>query len=145
MKIYKGQISTELIVIIGIVFVIFAPLLVTVYSKGMEMNEMLATSQTRLAVTRIASLVNSVGNLGENAFTLVDVYVPKNVKSIEFNNVADGCEVVFKLETSSGINDISEPVAFKLKNSMQFQNPSEGVLRLNISSNGKDVTIEKMK
>ena len=62
----KGQLSIELIVIIGLVLVIFIPLLVMVYYKSNEANEEIALHQAELSVFRLAYLANSVGSLGTN-------------------------------------------------------------------------------
>lgn len=143
----KGQISTELIVVVGIMLLLFTPILVTVYFKGLEMGERLAVAQSRLAVTRMASLANAIGNLGENASTIVEIYIPRNMQSIVFSNVAgsSGSEVVITLNTTEGTNEIAEPVAFKFaQGSKSFSGLSQGVLRFNISSNGKEIDVEKI-
>ena len=53
----KGQVSTELMVIIGIILVIFIPLLVTIYMKADEtQNEMASVSYTHLTLPTIYSV-----------------------------------------------------------------------------------------
>lgn len=146
-KVLKAQISTELIVVVGVVLLLFTPLLVTVYFKGIEMEERLAVSQSRLAVTRIASLTNAIGNLGENASTIADIFVPINMDSINFANVGDatGAEITITINTSEGKNEITEPVLFKFANGgTNFSSLSQGWIKLNISSNGKEVAVAKV-
>ena len=57
----KGQVSTELLVVVALVLLIFIPLLVLVYTKANEANQQIASYQAELSVSRIASLANSVG------------------------------------------------------------------------------------
>lgn len=143
----KAQISIELIVVVGIVLLLFTPLLVTVYFKGLEMGERLAVAQSRLAVTRIASLTNAIGNLGENASAIIDVFVPNNMDSIAFANAggATGAEVIITINTSEGKNEITEPVAFKFAGGgKNFSGLSQGWMRLNISSDGSEMTVNKV-
>ena len=64
MRCAKGQVSTELMIIIGVILVVFIPLIVAMYFKTSEINNALETSQAQLAVGRMANIANSMGNLG---------------------------------------------------------------------------------
>jgi hypothetical protein len=55
----KGQVSTELLVIVALVLLIFIPLLVLVYMKANEASQQIGSYQAELAISRVASLANS--------------------------------------------------------------------------------------
>lgn len=141
----KGQISIELIVVVAVVLAIFIPILITVYFKGLEIGEGISIAQARLAVSRLASLSNSIGNLGEDASAQAIIFIPNNMESLEFKNAPGGAgaEIVIKLETSAGLNEISEPVKFKFAEEASFADLSQGMMELKLSSNGEKILIEK--
>jgi hypothetical protein len=142
----RGQISTELIVVIGMTLLIFTPILVTVYFKGVETSERLAAAQARLTVTRMASLADSIGNLGENASIVVDIFIPKDVIMMKFGNAkaGSGGAITIRLNTTEGIHEISEPVAFKFAEEKNFSGLVKGMMRLSISSNGEKLVVERV-
>ncbi|HSB46767.1 MAG TPA: hypothetical protein VLD37_02050 [Candidatus Bilamarchaeum sp.] len=112
----RGQVSTELLVIVALVLLIFIPLLVLVYFKANEANQQIATYQAELAVSRVASLANSVGSLGTNTSVVTDVYVPAN--TVYFKTVASGRagEIVLRLRTPEGDKDTPDVIKYPIQN-----------------------------
>lgn len=102
----KGQVSTELLVIIALVLLIFIPLLVLVYMKANDANQQIASYQAELAVSRIASLANSVGSLGTNTSVITDVYVPPNTVSLNTTAAGSGSEISLTLDTPQGNSEV---------------------------------------
>ena len=139
MQCSRGQVSTELLVIIGAILVIFIPLIATGYTKAAQANEELALTQSHLAASRLSNIIESVGNLGENSSAMVEIFVPKGVSSIKFQKLGTGSEVVFTIDASSGNNEIAEISRFPLSPaSFEIKNPSQGLIRFQILSKGKD-------
>ncbi len=134
----KGQVSTELLVIISAALFIFIPLMVTGYLKANQSNEELFIAQAQLAVSRLSNMVESVGNLGSGASSILEVYVPKGIKSIKFVKQGTGGEVVITVETSSGTTEIADVSRFPPVSDYVIDAPSEGVIRFVITSKGKD-------
>ncbi len=146
----KGQVSTELLVIVALVLLIFIPLLVLVYLKASEANQQIASYQAELAVTRIASLANSVGSLGTNSSVVTDVYVPPNTIWLNTTQSGRGGEIVLTLKTPDGVKDTPEIVKFPIANpgSLADSSSAGGWMKLNISSvyagNEAHVKIERV-
>ena len=133
----KGQVSTELLIIIGVVLLIFVPLLVMVYFKANEANTQIGSYQTELAVFRLAYLANSVGSLGTNTSITTDVYIPPGVTNITTRRVGNGGEVLFKVSTPAGESEVVEIVKFPIDNPQTFST-SQGWARFTISSDFKN-------
>jgi len=133
----KGQVSTELLIIIGVVLLIFVPLLVMVYFKANEANDQIGTYQTELAVFRLAYLANSIGSLGTNSSITTDVYIPPGITSITTRRVANGGEMAFTVQTPAGESEIVEIIKYPIENPKSFRT-SQGWARFTISSSFKN-------
>ena len=129
----KGQVSTELLVIIGVVLVIFIPILVMVYFKANDASAQIASHQAELAVFRLAYLSNSVGALGTNTSITTEVYIPQGVKRINISNIGGGAEVVFTIDTPSGESEIVEIIKYPVKKKVSMD-ANQGWARFTITS-----------
>jgi len=133
----KGQISTELLIVVGLVLVIFIPLLVLVYFKAGEAQTEMAAYQAQLVVFRIAYLSNSVGSLGTETTVYTDLYIPRNTISLRTMNTGDGAEVQLKLQGDQGETDIAEVIRYHLTSDSEtelIEEGSYGWARFQISS-----------
>lgn len=133
----KGQISTELLVVVGLVLVIFIPLLVLVYFKAGEAQTEMAAYQAQLVVFRIAYLSNSVGSLGTETTVYTDLYIPRNTISLRTMNTGDGAELQLKLQTEQGESDVAEVIRYHLTSDTEsdlIPEGSYGWARFKISS-----------
>jgi hypothetical protein len=132
----KGQISTELMVIVALVLLIFIPLLVLVYFKANEANQQIASYQAELAVFRVAYLANSVGSLGTNTSVTTDIYVPQNIKTFSTASSGGGGEISMQVDTPQGLSDIVEVVDYPVSNPtiLADQTNAGGWMRIRISS-----------
>jgi hypothetical protein len=133
----KGQVSTELLVVVALVLLIFIPLLVLVYSKANEANQEIAAYQAELSVSRIASLANSVGSLGTDTSVTTDVFIPPNTIELNASNTGAGSVIQHWLDTPQGPKDIPGIMKFPLKNSpvtLADSSNAGGWIRVNISS-----------
>jgi len=149
----KGQVSTELLVIVALVLLIFIPLLVLVYVKASEANQQIASYQAELAVTRVASLANSVGSLGTDTSVVTDIYIPPNTISLGTTQSGRGGEIVLRMETPEGPKDSAEIIKYPLANpnpSLADSSVAGGWMKLRISSeysagNEAHIRIEKVQ
>ncbi len=132
----KGQVSTELLVIVALVLLIFIPLLVLVYFKANEANQQIASYQAELAVSRVASLANSVGSLGTNTTVVTDVYVPPNTVLFKTQPAGRGGEIDLTVNTPQGNTDVVDIVNFPLTNPGTIANSttSGGWMKIQITS-----------
>ncbi len=131
----RGQVSTELLIIVALILLVFIPLLVMVYFKSTEANEQIASYEAELAVFRLAYLANSVGSLGTNTTVYTDVYLPRNMESLEAWSVGQGGEIILRLETQEGPMEIVEVVYHSIGDEgVLVEKPSFGWTRLQITS-----------
>ncbi len=131
----KGQVSTELLVIVGLVLLIFIPLLMLVYFKATEASEQIATYQAELLVFRLAYLSNSVGSLGTDTTVYTDLYIPQNIIYLETATIGNGGEVTLKLLTGEGESEIVEIVKYPISNPGTLaEGPAYGWARFRITS-----------
>jgi uncharacterized protein (UPF0333 family) len=132
----KGQVSTELLIIVALVLLIFIPLLVLVYLKANEANQQVASYQAELAVSRIASLANSVGSLGTNTTVTTDVFVPPNTVNFTTIKSGRGGEIVLTLNTPQGVSEVNDIIKYPLSNPTTLADASNagGRIKLKISS-----------
>ena len=139
----KGQVSTELIIIIGVILVLFIPVLITIYLKATEANEQIASFQSDIALSRLANTVNSIGQLGEDAYTIAEVHIPAEAEKIEFNNFGEGGEIVIQVQLEGSISELVEVVKFPMAASPEvMDNPHEGIHRFRITNQGEQVAVE---
>jgi len=130
----KGQVSIELLIIVGVVLLIFIPILVLVYIKTNEANALISSYQAELAVVRLAYLANSVGALGSNTSILAEVFIPPGVRGMETKRVHGGGEIIMNITTPEGESEIVEITKYPIANPQSFPS-SSGWARFNITSN----------
>jgi len=132
----KGQVSTELLVVVGLVLLIFIPLLVMVYFKANEVSEDIGAYQAELLVFRLAYLANSAGSLGTDTTIYTDMYIPKNLVSLKTTSFENGGEIVLKLTTTEGETEIVEIVKYPFTESEKTlaEGPAYGWARFKITS-----------
>lgn len=146
----KAQASTELMVIIAVILVVFIPLLVMVYMKADETQREMASYQAEFVVFRLAYLANSVGSLGSGTMTYTDIYVPKGTKKLAVKNVGSGAEIELKTITPQGEKDFAAVIKYPVtQDTVLMQEPVYGWARFKIANNYDDgkstVSIEKAR
>jgi len=131
----KGQVSTELLVIVALVLLIFIPLLVLVYFKANDANQQIASYQAELAVFRLAYLSNSVGSLGTNTTVFTDIYVPKDIETFNVSATGNGGEIQMTVDTPQGPSQIVEIVRYPVESSTLADQTMAGLwMRVQITS-----------
>lgn len=141
----RGQISTELIIIIGLVLLLFIPILITIYIKAMEANEHLASYQSAIAQSRLVNTADAVGHLGQGAYIITEVYLPPDVQKIEFAPRGSGGEIIFEVRSGNATSALAGVVKFPLAYAGDpIVKPSAGVYRFRIHNTGNQVAIERI-
>jgi len=130
----RGQVSTELLIVVGIMLLIFIPILVLVYINTNETNAKISSYQAELAVVRLAYLANSVGSLGSSTSIIAEAYIPQGVLSMETKRVHGGGEIIMRVTTPEGESEIAEITKYPIANPHNFTS-SSGWARFNITSN----------
>jgi hypothetical protein len=143
----KGQVSTELLVIVGFVLLVFIPLLVLVYMKANDSNQQIASYQAELAVSRLGSLANSVGSLGVDSEVITDVYIPPNTVSLATNDAGRGGEIVLTIETAQGQTELVEIVEYPIDTPGEVvgETTAGGWVKIKITSTNPDGTEAHIK
>lgn len=131
----KGQVSSELLVVIAFVLLLFIPLLFTAYLRSIEANEQLATLQATILSSRLAFLVNSIGYMGGNSSIITEVYLPPNAV---LNTT--GKEIILKVRTQSGTSDIVQVTKFPIN---KIELTQSGIYMIEISAQDGRVQLKK--
>jgi len=104
----KGQVSIELMVIIGFVVLLLMPVLFSLYYRTNQANEQLSLAQADLVATRLASTIDVVGTtLGSSIIT--EAIIPNGVKSIKIEKN----EVNIKIGTYVGDTEVVKHTRFE--------------------------------
>lgn len=106
----RAQVSAELLVIVGFIALVMAPVLFSVYVRGSESAERISISQVNIAATRLANAVDSVGRLGGNAKLVLEVQIPSKLLAAS----AEGREMQFSFGSAGRRNDIVKRTGFEM-------------------------------
>lgn len=135
----KGQVSNELLIVVGFILLLFIPLMFVMYLKLADANADLSVLQAHFSVARIAYLVNAIGYMGEGSAIITEVYVPDNIREVSIG----GNEVVFITGLSSGDSTVVKPTSFIIEGEKMITSP--GRYRLEIKNIGDRVSVEIAK
>lgn len=114
----KGQVSTELLVVVGFILLLFIPLMFVLYIKLGDVTTDLSVLQAHFSVIRIASLVNAIGYMGDGSAIITEIYLPTNVVELQFHSFGEGAgggEVVLTHFAHGGESSISAPTSFPIE------------------------------
>ncbi len=107
----KGQVSTEVLILVGIALFLLIPVILYAYGRANVSGEDLAVQKAEFAAHRLASLADSVGYLGGAAAIIDEIEVPPYVKSVGVN----GMDIVFEIDSAAGTKQIVASTAFALE------------------------------
>lgn len=146
----KGQVSSELMIIVALVLLIFIPLLIMVYFQATDASQKIGAYESELSVSRLAYLANAVGNLGTNTTMYTDVYLPNGMTSLRTVSIENGGEIIMVLKTADGDKEIVEVVQHRINDPQTLaEEPSYGWMRVEITSvyspRGSEVSIKRVK
>lgn len=105
----KAQSSFELLITLSFGLGLLLPIVVIAFVQVANANTSLAASQAQQATNKIAGAATVVGTEGPPAKQLVQVFVPRGVKSIYIGNVTDGIghEIIFVLVSPQGLSYVT--------------------------------------
>jgi hypothetical protein len=103
----KGQVSVELFVVIGFVLLLFIPLIFLMYYKTSQLNTDISGMEGRLISSRLASIANSVGSLGDGSALKAEFTLPAGASRIEFRSLGTGGEVFLRMDDGSTYSDVT--------------------------------------
>lgn len=133
----KGQVSNELLVVVGFILLLFIPLMFVMYLKLGDANTDLSLLQMHFSAARIAYLVNAIGYMGDGSAMITEVYVPENIKEVSFR----GNEIVFTASVRGQDNDVAQPTSFTIYAASREKITSPGRYRLEITNEAGSVRI----
>lgn len=129
----KGQISTELLVIIIFIIMLFIPAIIYVYYKTTELNENVESLKAKLFSSKLAYTANSLGFMGEGNALKVEFTLPPSVRSLEFKDWGQGGEVLITLNDGTQLSQFTK---FPLKSSDTYPGGADYKLEF-VSENGE--------
>ena len=112
MKSARGQISTEILILIGLMLALLVPLIIYAYGRASTAQDDFATQKAEFAAQRLADLADSVGYLGGNASIVDQVDVPTGVKSVSIDT--SGHDIIFDMNSPEGEKEIVKSSAFNI-------------------------------
>lgn len=104
----RGQMATEVLVIVGMMLLLLLPLLFYSYGRANVAREDIAVQKAEFAAQRLASAADSVGYLGGAAGLVEEIEIPSNVKSLKI----EGHDIVFDIDSATGKKQIVKSTAF---------------------------------
>lgn len=132
----KGQVSNELLVVVGFILLLFIPLMFVMYLKLADANADLSILQAHFSAVRIAYLVNAIGYMGQGSSIITEIYVSGNVREVSIG----GNEVVIIAGLPSGDSAIVKPTSFGMEGMQKITSP--GRYRLEIENIGDKVSVK---
>ncbi len=102
-----GQVSLEFMVIIGFIIMLFIPLVFFIYYKTSELNNGIEGLESRLVSSKLAFISNSLGFLGDRNSLKVEITLPEMVRSLEFNTLGEGGEVLITMKDGTQISQVT--------------------------------------
>jgi hypothetical protein len=143
----KGQVSNELLVVVGFILIILIPLLYIMFFKMDAIRTDLAMLQVHFSVARIAFLVNAIGYMGDGSAMITEIYIPENVESVSLGG-GSGHEVMFSLISAGELNEIVQPTVFPIRindedppSFAEEEYPGRGRYRLEMENVGGTVVL----
>lgn len=110
----RGQVSNELLVVVGFILLILIPLLYIMFFKMDAIRADLSMLQVHFSVARIAFLINAVGYMGDGSAVITEIYIPETVESVTIGGSTEH-EVVFSMLSQGQTNEIVQPTAFPIE------------------------------
>ena len=107
----KGQVSTEILMLVGLLLLLLLPLLMYAYGRAGVTGEDMAVQRAEFVVQRLASSVDSAGYLGGAAGVVEEIEIPANFKNL----TVSGRDIVITIDSSAGKKQIVKSTAFKIR------------------------------
>ncbi len=104
----KGQVSTELLVIVGFMLFLLIPTIIYTYYKAKEYSYFMELKESDLTAARLAYMINALGSSGDNNALKVEFDLPDSIEYLSFRDYGIGGEVYLKLKNYT----ISYPTKF---------------------------------
>jgi len=111
----KGQVSTELLMIVAAILVLFIPLLVITYFKAAEANEQVMQLQAQVVAIRLSELANAIGSASGQSAVKAEVYIPATVTSLSIIKSGGGGELILNSSTQTGANAVVGIIRYPVK------------------------------
>ena len=106
----RGQMSTEILILVGMALFLLLPVLLYAYGRANVSGEDLSTQKAEFAAHRLASLADSVGYLGGGAKVIDEIEIPPYVKSVR----VQGRDIVIEMDSAGGRKQIVAGSSFML-------------------------------
>lgn len=120
MKPRLGQISTEMLMIIGLMLLLLVPLLFYAYNRTNIAKEDISVQKAEFAAERLARLSDSIGYMGGASAIVDEIEIPPNVRSVSIQGAGTlgrGHDIVFDMDSSTGTKQIVKSSSFVITSS----------------------------
>ena len=108
----KGQVSIEILMLIGLMLALLIPLIMYSLGRANAAQEDFATQRAEFAAQRLARLADSVGYLGGAAAVVDQIDGPPYGKSISIGG--KGHDIIFEMDSTAGKKQIVQTTSFQI-------------------------------
>lgn len=106
----RGQVSTEILILIGMMLLLLLPLLAYAFNRAGVAREDLSVQKAEFAAHRLSQLADSVGYIGGASAIVDEIEIPPNVRGLSVS----GRDIIFEIQSSSGRQQIVKPSSFTI-------------------------------
>ena len=108
----RGQISTEVLLLIGVMLVVLVPLILYAYGRANAARDDFSDQRAEFASQRLARLADSVGYLGGAAAVVDQIDIPPYVKSVSLS--PNHHDIIFEMNSPAGKKEIVQSSVFQI-------------------------------
>ena len=112
----RAQISTEVLILVGLMLALLVPLLIYSYNRAEIARGDLSVQKAEFAAERLAAVSNSVGYLGGATKMIEEIEMPQHMKRVYVNNH----DIVIEVYSSGGVKQIVKTTDFELESPHGF-------------------------
>lgn len=110
----RGQVSIEYLAIFSVAMLMIIPLIILFASQTATIEADIAYAQTENALSRIIDSAEEIYFQGPPAQKTLRVQFPKNIESIEFENIIEPHALTFQINTVDGSFEVTKTTSAKI-------------------------------
>ena len=133
----RGQISTEYLIIVGFIMFLIISILGFSLFYSDQIRDRVKLNQLQNFANKLVSSAEQVFYSGEPSKTTITAYLPSGVQSITIPPAPNNKEIIFSIQTSSGLTIISFSSNVPIGSSSLSNN--EGVKRIVVTAGATEV------
>ena len=115
-----GQVALETLIVVGFILVLMIPLLHTLYTKTIAIQNELKVYEAERVVDTLASSISTVGVIGPNGSAEIEFSLPDSAE-LKIGEDTSNKEISLELETYLGRIDIVRVLSYTISGEIKTQ------------------------